>query len=53
MIDANQTNHVENVVIGFCKEFKLIDVDVCIGAVHEYKVEMTSIDRLALCIAAF
>jgi len=24
--------------MGFCREFKLIDIDVCIGAVHEYRV---------------
>ncbi|CAF0945509.1 unnamed protein product [Rotaria sordida] len=37
LIEANQTIHIENVVNGFCKEFKLIDINVCIGAVHEYK----------------
>jgi len=39
LIEANQTTHIENVVNEFCKEFKLIDVDVCMGAVHEYKVK--------------
>jgi hypothetical protein len=27
------------VINNFCREFKLIDVDVCMGAVHEYKVK--------------
>ncbi|CAF1110198.1 unnamed protein product [Rotaria sp. Silwood1] len=39
LIETNQTIHIENVVNGFCREFKLIDIDVCIGAVHEYKVQ--------------
>ena len=26
--------------MGFCREFKLIDIDVCIGAVHEYRVNL-------------
>ena len=38
LIDVNQTEHIENVITGFCREFKLIDLDVCMGAVHEYKV---------------
>jgi hypothetical protein len=42
LIGANQSDHIENVVVGFCKEFKLIDIDVCMGAVHEYRVEKHS-----------
>ena len=38
LIETNETDHVENIVNNFCKEFKLLDVDVCMGAVHEYKV---------------
>lgn len=41
LIGANQSDHIENVVLGFCKEFKLIDIDVCMGAVHEYRVQNT------------
>ncbi|CAF1578184.1 unnamed protein product, partial [Didymodactylos carnosus] len=37
LIEYNETAHIENVVIGICKDFKLFDPDVCVGAVHEYK----------------
>ncbi len=39
LIETNQTEHAENIINNFCKEFKLLDVDVCMGAVHEYKVK--------------
>jgi len=38
LISTNQTEHIENIVNNFCKEFHVLDVDVCTGAVHEYKV---------------
>ncbi|CAF2669724.1 unnamed protein product [Rotaria sp. Silwood2] len=59
LIEANQTAHIENVVNGFCKEFKLIDIDVCIGAVHEYKdavievISLSSYNNKQLCALAF
>jgi len=39
LIDINSTVNVENVTIALCKDIKLfLDLDVCIGAVHEYRV---------------
>lgn len=42
LIEINQTEHVEEIINTFCKEFKLIDVEVCTGAVHEYQVNSFS-----------
>ncbi|CAF1053714.1 unnamed protein product, partial [Rotaria sordida] len=59
LIEANQTIHIENVVNGFCKEFKLIDINVCIGAVHEYKdavievISLSSYSNKQLCALVF
>ncbi|CAF1450802.1 unnamed protein product [Adineta ricciae] len=58
LIEANQTAHIENVVMGFCKEFKLIDIDVCIGVVHEYRdaviavISQSSYSNKQLCALA-
>ena len=42
LIETNQTEHVEDIINEFCKEFKLIDVEMCTGAVHEYQVNSFS-----------
>ena len=39
LIEINSTIDVENVTIALCKDLKLfLDINVCVGAVHEYKV---------------
>ncbi|CAF1219201.1 unnamed protein product [Adineta steineri] len=59
LIEANQTAHIENIVMGFCREFKLIDLDVCIGAVHEYRdaviavISLSSYSNKQLCQLVF
>ncbi|CAF1012169.1 unnamed protein product, partial [Didymodactylos carnosus] len=59
LIERNQSQHIENVAITFCKEFKLIDESVCIGAVHEYKdavIQVVGLSKLTskqLCALAF
>ena len=37
LIELNQTDRIENVTLEVCNEFDLV-LDVCSGAVHEYKV---------------
>lgn len=39
LIETNQTDNVESVINKLCKEIKLINVDVCTGALHEYQVQ--------------
>jgi len=42
LIEINSTVDVENVTIALCKDIKLfLDDDVCIGAVNEYRVNIS------------
>lgn len=41
LIELNQTDRIENVTLEVCNEFGLV-LDVCSGAVHEYKVKHLS-----------
>lgn len=38
LIDVNQTQRLENITLEICNEFNLV-LDVCSGAVYEYKVK--------------
>ncbi|CAF3443492.1 unnamed protein product [Rotaria sp. Silwood1] len=60
LIEINETIHIENVTLALCKDIKLVlDIDVCVAAVHEYKnaaIEILSITPLTdkeLCALAF
>lgn len=47
-VELNQTASLENITIAVCKDIRLfLDEDVCVGAVHEYKV-MASVTVLIL-----
>ncbi|CAF1261330.1 unnamed protein product [Adineta ricciae] len=54
LIYANQTDRFENITVQLCKEFSLV-LDVCSGAVHEYKdvvfqvISLTEYTDKALC----
>ncbi|CAF1515832.1 unnamed protein product [Rotaria sp. Silwood1] len=57
LIDVNQTERLENVTLEICNEFGLV-LDVCSGAVHEYKdaifqvIALTHFSNKALCSLA-
>ncbi|CAF1680569.1 unnamed protein product [Rotaria magnacalcarata] len=57
LIDANQTERIENVTLEICNKFGLV-LDVCSGAVHEYKdavlqvIYLTHFSDKALCSLA-
>ncbi|CAF3487160.1 unnamed protein product [Rotaria socialis] len=60
LIEINETVHIENVTLVLCKKIELfLDIDVCYGAVHEYKdavIEILSITPLnskELCALTF
>ena len=38
LIAINRSDLIDNVAVEFCKFYKLLDVNVCLGAVNEYKV---------------
>jgi hypothetical protein len=38
IIEANQTEELRHLAINICRDFGLLDVDVCVGAVDEYGV---------------
>lgn len=38
LIAINRSDLIDDVAIEFCKLYKLLDINVCLGAVSEYKV---------------
>ena len=38
LIAINRSDLIDDVAIEFCKVYKLLDINVCLGAVNEYKV---------------
>lgn len=51
LIEINQTAEIEGVVIKLCEEIKLfLDIDVCIGAVHEYAVNLSYCSNQFICV---
>ena len=38
LIRINRSDLIDDVAIRFCKTYKLLDENVCLGAVNEYKV---------------
>jgi len=38
-LELNDTTLIDEAVSIFCKEYKLLDEDVCIGATNEYTVK--------------
>ncbi|CAF1215109.1 unnamed protein product [Adineta steineri] len=59
LIATNQTEHFDSVLMFVCNEYKKIDVDVCVGAVHLYKnsvleiIAMSPLNNKGLCALAF
>jgi hypothetical protein len=39
LIEANQTDFIEDAGIAICIEFKLFDEDLCIAGMREYQVK--------------
>jgi hypothetical protein len=39
LIQINRSDLIDDVAIEFCKFYILLDRDVCVGAVNEFKVE--------------
>lgn len=40
LIEINRSDLIDDVAIRFCKFYKLLDINVCLGAVSEYKVRL-------------
>jgi hypothetical protein len=40
LIEINRSDLIDDVAIRFCKYYKLLDINVCLGAVSEYKVRL-------------
>jgi hypothetical protein len=38
LIRINRTDLIDDVALRFCKYYVLLDENVCLGAVHEYRV---------------
>jgi hypothetical protein len=38
LIEINRTDLIDDVALKFCKFYILLDQNVCLGAVNEYKV---------------
>lgn len=40
LIEINATIDIENTTIAVCRDLKIfLDIDVCAGAIHEYRVD--------------
>ncbi|CAF0981469.1 unnamed protein product [Rotaria sordida] len=59
LIETNRTSHLDDVLLFICKEYKKIEQNVCIGAVHEYKdavleiITTSPLNNKGLCAIAF
>ncbi|CAF0924132.1 unnamed protein product [Rotaria sp. Silwood1] len=59
LLELNQTSLIDEVVGIFCREYILLDENVCLGAAHEYMgvmfqvVELTHFNNKQLCSLAF
>ncbi|CAF4257182.1 unnamed protein product, partial [Rotaria sp. Silwood2] len=59
LLELNQTNLIDEVVGIFCREYILLDENVCLGAAHEYMgvvfqvVELAPFNNKQLCALAF
>jgi hypothetical protein len=40
LIQINRSDLIDDVAIEFCKFYILLDRDVCVGAVNEFKVDV-------------
>jgi hypothetical protein len=40
LIAINRSDLIDEVAVEFCKFYKLLDINVCLGAVSEYKVRL-------------